>query len=116
MIDPQSRPEMVWLARICFAALIALQIVWHAVVEPAPPIVTLLATLPLAIGLRPVLADPPRGRFIGALLVLPWFVHGVTVLLISEQRWLAGIEVGLILTYIAAQKLERQPEPAKTEG
>lgn len=109
LMQQGSRPEMVWLARAMFVALIGLQIVWHAILHPAPPTITLLATLPLVLCLRPVLASPARGRFIGALLVLPWFVHGVTTLIVTELRWLPSTEVGLILTYIAAQKLESRP-------
>lgn len=89
---------------ITWAALLALQLVWHGWLFPAAtmPMMVLLAITVIPL-LLPLLAirDVRRALLWVGILSLFYFSHGVSEAWSAPgERWLAWLEIGLTLTLI----------------
>jgi len=88
------------------AALLALQIAWHALLEPAPAPrfwpTLLLAAAPLLPGLWTSVRNPRRGVLIGGIVCLFYFCHAIAALYGQGPRPPALAELVLTLSVIGA--------------
>ncbi|PWK87532.1 DUF2069 domain-containing protein [Fulvimonas soli] len=99
-----------------WAALLALQVVWHAWLAPSPLLPTwlvlALTVLPL---LLPLLAirNVRRALLWTGILALFYFSHGVAeAWSAADTRWLAGAEIALTLLLIGALGAGVRRKPA----
>lgn len=89
------------------AALLALQILWHAWIFPPPvaqrwPTIALSA-LPLVPGVWIAVRNLRRGVLVGGIVSLFYFCHGISAAYAdAAARWLAFAEIALTLVVIAA--------------
>jgi len=92
------------LAMACgsLIALLAVQIVWHAWVVPAPKAAVVLAIVPLLPGLWVARGNLRRGLLIGGIVSLFYFCHGVAELWNSAApHALAALEIVLSVVAIS---------------
>ena len=92
---------------LALALLAALQIAWHALLEPAPESrfwpTLLLAVAPLLPGLWVARHNARRGVLIGGIVGLFYFCHAIAVLYAgTSARWPALLELLLVLVVIGA--------------
>ena len=92
---------------VALAALLVLQIVWHAWLFPPLPAqrwpTLALAALPLVPGVWIAFRNLRRGVLIGGIVSLFYFCHGVSAAWgDTSVRALAGVEIVLTLIVIAA--------------
>ena len=107
------------LGLVAWAALTALQPVWHAWLFPAAPsalwLVLTLTTLPLLLPLL-ALRDVRRALLWVGILSLFYFSHGVAEAWSSpSERWLALFEVALtvLLIGLLGAGVRRRPDQAE---
>ena len=102
------KPNVLHAGLAALIALIVLQIVWHAVLLPAPtPVQTgltlIVAVVPLLPGLWTSRRNLRRGVLIGGIVCLLYFCHGVSTAYADAQaRVPALLETALSLIVIAA--------------
>jgi uncharacterized membrane protein len=103
----KSRWNVLHLGGLALAALIGLQILWHAFVLPPPtrhfwPTLT-LSILPLVPGAWIAFGNLRRGILVGGIVCLFYFCHGVSVAWDdSTARGMALLEIALSLIVIGA--------------
>jgi len=100
-----TRPGVLHFGACALAALLVLQILWHAWLLPPAreqllPILA-LAIVPLLPGLWTCLDNLRRGVLIGGIVSLFYFCHGVAEAWSSTgDRWLAALEIVVTLLLI----------------
>ena len=95
------------LMLFCWWSLTALQLAWHGLVPPPTGnqnwILASIALAPLLLLARPVLKGGVRGQFWGMLLVMLYFMAGVTEAWSNpDQRVPAVLQVVACLGYFSA--------------
>ena len=103
----KTRWNILHAGALALLALLALQILWHGWLLPAPgaqrwPTLA-LAVVPLIPGVWIARRNLRRGLLIGGIVCLFYFCHGVSAAYSdSSARWLALGEIALTLVVIAA--------------
>lgn len=94
-------------AALGIVALLALQLLWHGLLQPSdigtPWVVALLFSLPLLPSLLLLIRKKPSAVFWGGVAALLYFCHGVAESwTVAEARPLALLEVALSVWVIVA--------------
>lgn len=98
---------MLHAGMLALAALLALQILWHAWIFPPSPAqrwpTLALCVLPLVPGLWIAIRNLRRGVLVGGIVCLFYFCHGISAAWgDAAVRALACVEIALTMIVIAA--------------
>jgi len=116
-----NRAGLVGVTRIAWLALIGLQLVWFGWLVPSESLGRLggivFAVVPLLLPLWWILRLSRDGLVIGGMILLVYFCFAVVEAWVNPPvRWLALIEIALIVVYYAGLLAIRRQRPgAKNE-